>query len=242
MDPRKQREIEHDRKILHDAEKVWGRSGMVGRKRVERRADLIVKSCTIRRNKTILEIGAGTGTLTRHLAVTGAKIVATDLFEDFLMISKRKINQANVEFVVADAEKLDNFTDNSFDVICGLSILHHLNIELALQNIYRVLKPGGAIAFSEPNMLNPQIMIQKNIPFIKRWLGDSPDETAFFRWQMEELLHKSGFSEIIVTPFDFLHPSTPQALAGFIEGSGKFLERIPLLREIAGSLFIFAKK
>jgi hypothetical protein len=41
------------------------------------------------------------------------------------------------------------------------------------------LKSGGTIYFTEPNMLNPQIAIQKNVSWVKRKLGDSPDETAF---------------------------------------------------------------
>ena len=39
-------------------------------------------------------------------------------------------------------------------------------------------------------MLNPQIAIQKNIPWVKRKLGDSPDETAFFRWPLRRLLEE----------------------------------------------------
>ena len=67
-------------------------------------------------------------------------------------------------------------------------------IEEALRDIYRVLKPGGTIYFTEPNMLNPQIAMQKNIPWIKRKLGDSPDETAFFRWPLRRLPVFNHFS------------------------------------------------
>jgi hypothetical protein len=85
-------------------------------------------------------------------------------------------------------------------------------------------------------------MFQKNIPFIKKMLGDSPDETAFFRWGLKRRLRKSGFTNITIIPFDFLHPLTPKFLIKIISRIGNTLERMPLLREIAGSLFITAEK
>ena len=99
----------------------------------------------------------------------------------------------------------------------GSSVLHHLEIKEALRDIYRVLKPGGTIYFTEPNMLNPQIAIQKNIPWIKRKLGDSPDETAFFRWPLRRLLERTGYRDVRIDPFDFLHPKTPVALIDQVE-------------------------
>ena len=36
-------------------------------------------------------------------------------------------------------------------------------------------------------MLNPIIAVQKNIPFIKKLMGDTPDETAFIKWKNHKL-------------------------------------------------------
>ena len=77
-------------------------------------------------------------------------------------------------------------SDNErFDAVVGSSVLHHLDVAQALRECFRVLKPEGVICFTEPNMLNPQIALQKNISFLKKRLGDSPDETTFFRWQIQ---------------------------------------------------------
>lgn len=58
------------------------------------------------------------------------------------------------EFQVMDAHNLE-FPDGTFDIIFGNAILHHLNFETALKELYRVLKPDGEIVFVEPLARNP---------------------------------------------------------------------------------------
>jgi ubiquinone/menaquinone biosynthesis C-methylase UbiE len=239
----KENELAHDRKILANAEKVWGRAGEAGRRRLERRAKMVIDYCQLSAGKKVLEIGCGTGTLTEELAKTGATVVATDIFPEFLKAVESRIGvNQNVSYQIADAETLEVFADGSFDAVVGLSILHHLDIDKTLSNINRVLKPGGLMAFAEPNMLNPQIALQKNIPLLKKIMGDSPDETAFFRWPFVKKLKSANFSSNSVIPFDFLHPIIPNLLAGMVDELGLILERIPFIKEIAGSVFIGAKK
>ena len=74
---------------------------------------------------------------------------------------------------------------------------------------------GRATKQSAPNMLNPQIAIQKNVSWVKRKLGDSPDETAFFRWPLQRLLERTGFRDVRIDPFGFLHPKTPRPSQSF---------------------------
>ena len=190
---------------------------------------------------TALELGCGTGYFTRELARSGAGIVAIDLSPELLEIAKANCSAPNVRFEIQNAYEL-SYPDVIFDSVVGSSVLHHLEIEDALREIYRVLKPGGAIYFTEPNMLNPQIAIQKNVHWIKRKLGDSPDETAFFRWSLQRLLEKTGYRDVRIDPFDFLHPKTPIALIDRVNAFGRFLERVPVISEIAGSLYIRAIK
>lgn len=96
--------------------------------------------------------------------------------------------------------------------------------------------------FTEPNMMNPQVALIKNVPFIKRRAGDSPDETAFFRWQIAKEFHNAGFVDISVKPFDFMHPQMPACLLNLTDGLTIILEKVPLVREIAGSLIIQCRK
>ncbi len=188
-----------------------------------------------------MEIGCGTGYFTKEIVKTSAEVTAIDISPELLEIAKLEITETNVKFRLDNAYDL-SFDDCSFDSIVGSSVLHHLEIVKAISEMFRVLKPGGSMFFTEPNMINPQIALQKNIPALKRKLGDSPDETAFFRWSLKKLMNKTGFTEIIIKPFDFLHPALFPSLIPFIASLGETIEKIPLLKEIAGSLYITAKK
>src|SRR5262249_42759303 len=178
----------------------------------------------------VLELGCGTGSFTRQLARSGADIVAIDVSPELLEIARSNCSAPNVRYQIENACEL-SYDNAVFDSVVGSSVLHHLEIEKALRDVYRVLRPGGTIFFTEPNMLNPQIAIQKNIPWIKRKLGDSPDEIAFFRWPLGQLLEENGYRDIRINPFDFLHPKTPIPLINRVNQFGRFLENTPVISE-----------
>jgi SAM-dependent methyltransferase len=190
---------------------------------------------------TVLELGCGTGYFTRELARCGEDIVAVDVSPELLEIARANCSAPNVRYEIQNAYEL-SYPGDSFDSVVGSSVLHHLEIKEALRQVHRVLRPGGTMFFTEPNMLNPQIVIQKNIAWVKQRLGDSPDETAFFRWRLRRLLEVTGFSGVRIDPFDFLHPKTPTTLIGGVAAVGRFLESLPVISEFGGSLYIRAIK
>jgi ubiquinone/menaquinone biosynthesis C-methylase UbiE len=236
---RLQHEIEHAQYLAGRAGLIWNWESPAGKIRWQRRVELLRSS--LNNKMKVLELGCGTGYFTRQLAATGASIIAMDISPQLLAIARGECPAANVEFLLGNAYALE-LPNSSFDAVVGSSILHHLEITPALAEIYRVLRPGGIVRFTEPNMLNPQIAIQKQVPFIKKALGDSPDETAFFRWPLRRLMQKSRFKAIEITPFDFLHPWLPAAWINIVQSIGELLEHTPIINEIAGSLFIKASK
>jgi 2-polyprenyl-3-methyl-5-hydroxy-6-metoxy-1,4-benzoquinol methylase len=234
------KEVQHGRFLAEQgAGKVWNWESPAGRVRWARRVSML--GSHLKPGMTVLELGCGNGSFTRELARSGAEIVAIDVSPELLEIAKANCSTVNVRYEIQNAYAL-SYPEAVFDSVIGSSVLHHLEIEKALPGIYRVLKPAGTIYFTEPNMLNPQIAIQKNIPWIKRKLGDSPDETAFFRWPLRQLLEQTGYRGIQIDPFDFLHPKTPVALIDRVDTLGRFLENVPVISEFAGSLYIRATK
>lgn len=232
-------EIEHGRKILDNAEIFWGWGTPAGQERLKRRVKMLVEFGGLKSGAIVLELGCGKGLYTRELEKTGATILPIDISQDLLRAARRET--AVSHYVAGDAHRLP-FADSRFDAVVGISVLHHLDVDKVLAESMRVLRPGGKFVFSEPNMMNPQILLQKNVPYLKRMLGDSPDETAFWRWQLRRQVGAAGFRCVRCIPFDFLHPSVPARMISIVDNVGRVLENIPVLREIAGSLLITAEK
>ena len=240
MQERIAKEIQHGRFLAeHGAGEIWNWESPAGKLRWARRVKML--SSHLESGMTVLELGCGTGYFTRELARSAADIIAIDVSPELLEIARANGSLQNIRYEVQNACAL-SYSDAMFDSVVGSSVLHHLEIQEALREIYRVLKRGGTIYFTEPNMLNPQIAIQKNVSWIKRKLGDSPDETAFFRWPLRRLLEKTGYRDVRVDPFDFLHPKTPDLLMDRLNALGRFLESVPVISEFAGSLYIRAVK
>jgi SAM-dependent methyltransferase len=237
---RAEREVAHGRKLAsQDPERIWGWGTPAGRVRAERRARLIAAGARLGPDVTALEVGCGTGLFTAAFAATGARLVAVDLSEELLAHARaRGLPSDRVRLLCRPFETCE--LEGPFDAVIGSSILHHLRMPDALVRIRALPKPGGVLSFAEPNMLNPQVAVQKNVPWVKRRLGESPDETAFFRWRIRALLRDAQFDEVSVKPFDWVHPATPSTLIPALELLGGCLESLPGVREFAGSLHIRA--
>jgi SAM-dependent methyltransferase len=104
----------------------------------------------------VLEIGAGTGYFTLNLLRSGTveQAVATDISPGMLRALERSAAELGlaVETVPAEASELP-FPDESFDLVFGHAVLHHVpELERAFAEVARVLRPGGTVAFcGEPS-------------------------------------------------------------------------------------------
>ena len=236
------RELAHGRKIAAiDPERIWGWQTPAGKVRAIRRAGLISVSARLGPGRRALEIGCGTGMFTEMFAGTGVRIIAVDISKDLIEKARsRGLPESQVTFIEKSFE--DCNPHDPFDAVIGSSVLHHLDIKTAIVRIYDLLKPGGIMSFAEPNMLNPQIAVQKNVTLIKTWMGDSPDESAFVRWRLRDQLMEAGFLDVHILPHDWLHPATPRPLIKGIVRAGQILEKLPVIREFAGSLHISCRR
>lgn len=194
---------------------------------------------------TVLEIGCGTGLFTERFAASGARVIAVDISPHLLDLARaRGLPLSRVSFLERRVEDLsldDPALDGAaVDAVVGSSVLHHLELAPALQSCRRLLKPGGALAFAEPNFLNPQVFLERHLRSFFPYVSE--DEWAIVRWSMASELRRAGFHGVAITPFDWLHPATPPSLIGVVLRIGRFLERTPGLREFAGSVLIAATK
>lgn len=179
-------EIAHGKKLVEvDPERIWGWGTPAGRLRALRRAEMIANGAGLGPGVRALEIGCGTGIFTEKFAETGTHLVAVDISADLLKRARdRGLSPARVRFLEKRFEECD--VDGPFDAIIGSSVLHHLILNLALVKIFDLLKPGGRISFAEPNMLNPQIFLERKFRRLHLFWYISLDETAFVRWQLKK--------------------------------------------------------
>lgn len=236
-------EREHfDLLARQEGEVWWGHKTEAGKRRLSRRARVITRALERFADPTVLEIGCGAGALSEALLCErrDLRLLGCDISPASVALAKSRCHLSpRARFVVADVGSV-GCPDESCDAVVGNSILHHVDIEPTLKEIARVLKPEGLIWFSEPNMLNPQILVEKNIHTIGKALQNSENETAFLRWPLRRLLGSHGFVDISVRPTDFLHPGVPSMLIGGLDLLGRAIEKVPIVKEISGSLFISA--
>ena len=172
-------EKEHFNRLVEETQTTWwGRLTPAGRLRDRKKVELLQRLLHPHPDQRILEVGCGAGEFTRQLASLGVHLTAFDLSLSALIHTRRRLPSPRLARLVAADLTSIPFQDNSFDVCLGFSILHHVDMKQSFSEIIRVCKDGARFFFSEPNMLNPWIMAEKNIPWIKRKLEDSPAETA----------------------------------------------------------------
>jgi ubiquinone/menaquinone biosynthesis C-methylase UbiE len=151
----------HDAAAVHYDSK-WGVDyGEIGRAQVRGKLHKLLGT-PLPRFERSLEIGAGTGYFTLNMLQDGVvrEATATDISPgmlDTLQANAARIGVA-VDTVACDAEQLP-FEDDSFDLVLGHAVLHHIpHLDHAFAEFRRVLRPGGRIVFAgEPSRTGDRI-------------------------------------------------------------------------------------
>ena len=175
------------------------------------------------KGKRVLDYGCGLGYMTVRMALDGAEVTAFDLSRDSLAMTARlaSINNVSslVSLTVSAGEKL-SFAEESFDVVFGKSILHHLVPEISQPELYRVLKKGGKAVFSEPLGMNPVLtFVRKHVRYAdKNTVG--VDKPLTYK---DLLIWSHGFSEVHVRELQ---------LISMLERGLKSQKMLPVLRRL----------
>ena len=128
-------------------------------------------------HKKVLEFGCGNGWQTKILAGKGAEVWAFDISGEAIkntraLLEKSNLNK-NVHLDQMPAEKLI-YPSETFDLVIGNAILHHLDLNVATDEIHRVLKKGGKAYFLEPLGHNPFINFFRKVTPHLRTTDETP--------------------------------------------------------------------
>jgi 2-polyprenyl-6-hydroxyphenyl methylase/3-demethylubiquinone-9 3-methyltransferase len=98
-------------------------------------------------NAQVLDVGCGGGFLSNLLASSGFQVTGIDLSNESLEIAKQQDKTKSANYLFADATALP-FEDASFDVVCALDLLEHVeNPQAVIKEASRVLKKDGLFFF-----------------------------------------------------------------------------------------------
>ena len=171
--------------------------------------DEIIASISPSGTNKILDIAAGTGEpgLTIATMLQGGTVSITDLSEDMLAIARDNAalrGISNIETKACDVCELP-FTDNSFDAIsCRFGFMFFPDMQLAANEMARVLKPDGKIATSVWNIPEKNFWVTAIMGTINKNMElppPPPGSPGMFRCAkpglMKEIFEKTGFKNII---------------------------------------------
>lgn len=193
--------------------------------------------------ESILEIGAGSGLWTTHLAriFRGESPITAAVFSREFAKTGSQRNLPNTRFVCV-TDLFCEFPPESFDYVVGVAILCHNKCSVNLRALHRLLKPGGQILFFEANFWNPQVFIKNCIPAVGRWAGNASCQVGLRRYRLMEMVSHQDFTRVDIIPYDILHASTPRYLIRSLQALAFVFEHTPVIRELCGTLYIWAKK
>jgi|TARA_B110000967_G_C18800579_1_gene518254 ubiquinone/menaquinone biosynthesis C-methylase UbiE len=197
-------------------------------------------------NKIVLDYGCGTGSVTEKIArLNPSKLFGVDISEVSIKKAMESAKNSNlqIDYTVGNCEDT-KFKTETFDLIFGSGILHHLNLNKSVIEINRILKSNGEMVFLEPLGTNPLINIYRKLTPKSR----SIDEHPFLKKDFNFI--NSLFGRVTVKYYGFftlvffLFYKNPQKSKIFkiISKLDDYFFKIKYFRNLAWSVLIVAKK
>ena len=128
------------------------------------------------RDAVVLDYGCAKGEWALKIAPIARKVHGIDISDVAIAAGQAEAaarGLENAHFDAMDAHQME-FPDNTFDLVFGLGIIHHLDTRKSLEEVARVLKPGGVAIFREPLGYNFLINLYRNATPEARTIDEHP--------------------------------------------------------------------
>ncbi|MEW6231236.1 MAG: methyltransferase domain-containing protein [Chloroflexota bacterium] len=198
---------------------------------LRRHVDEALRFASFSPGERVLEVGCGMGRYTLILARQGVRVEGLDL-SPVLLDRLQAFNDGRFDIPLhcANIENPPTELEGAFDVVLGFFTLHHLHdLDSGFAAMSRILKPGGRVAFLEPNPFNPLYYLQILITPGITWQGDK----GIVRMRPSLIIRamqSAGLSRLAMVRFGFLPPFLAnQRWGSRVEAT---LERAPIWRAL----------
>ncbi len=195
---------------------------------LNRHLDEIIAATGIGPGDTVLEVGCGMGRYTLLLADRGVRVEGLDI-SPVLLERLDEACRGRHDIPLHCADVLDPPADllGRFDAVIGLFALHHMHdVPRSIAAAARLARPGGWLAFCEPNPLNPLYYVQIAVRPGMTWEGDR----GILKMRKRPLLRAlaaAGLTDVFWRRFGFFPPFAADSPIGALE---RPLEAFPLWR------------
>lgn len=196
--------------------------------------------------KELLDYGCGMGEESIYFARLGARVTAIDISEVGVSTLRKRAAHSKLDIRALEMRcDPTSFAAESFDRVHGMGILHHVGIEAALADVWRVLRPGGVGVFLEPMGDAPAVEAVKTFLMKHaRFLGDFDDVTDHehnLTWREIDRATQR-FSRTLTFPYHLLYRLKRFIPTSIYEPVRRFdhavLAMMPRLRHYAGAVVI----
>lgn len=145
------------------------------------------------RGKRVLDYGCGSAEGGVYLAKQGAEVVGIDVSPGMLEAARNlaRYHGVHIDTRVVTSERIPAESDE-FDLIYGNGVLHHVNLDSAIPELARILRPAGQACFIEPLPYNPVINVYRKMAHEVRTVDEKPltfSDVERFRGYFGEVSH-----------------------------------------------------
>jgi len=171
----------------------------------QKRTDLFLELIKDNKGDRVLDIGCQSGDLCHQLLQLGYEPYGIEIVKE--LINTAKARHPHIKYEFADCEKHIPFTDKFFDIVWAGDVIEHIRFtDVFVNEINRVLKPGGIFALSTPMHNKIKNVIISLCNFEKHFDPEFPHLRFYSMKSLASILKKRGFEIVSVNYIGRIKP------------------------------------